>query len=352
MIIVNTPGSGARPFSPLLHADWNGFTPTDLVFPTFLFAVGNAMSFTMPRYATLGTGAVLGKIFKRTALIFLLGFLMYWFPFVREVRGGGYEFAPFSHTRVMGVLQRIALCYGIASLMIYFLPKKAVWMLSGIFLVGYWMLLYFGGDYTMLGNLGETIDRAILGDNHLYHGEGVPFDPEGLLSTFPSVVNVVVGYYAGLFVQQKGGKSYETVARLMIAGFVSLCTAYFWDLLFPINKKLWTSSFVLYTVGLDMIILGVLIYIIEIRSWNKWTYFFQVFGRNPLSIYLLSELLVTLFYMIRIGPRVSLYQAINNEFFQKVLPGAFGSLFFALSYMMLCWLVGYWMDKRKIYVRV
>src|SRR5207342_1316489 len=137
----------------------NGFTPTDLVFPTFLFAVGNAMSFTMPRYATLGTGAVLGKIFKRTALIFLLGFLMYWFPFVREVRGGGYEFAPFSHTRVMGVLQRIALCYGIASLMIYFLPKKGVWILSGIFLVGYWMLLYFGGDYTMLGNLGETIDR-------------------------------------------------------------------------------------------------------------------------------------------------------------------------------------------------
>ena len=352
MIIVNTPGSGARPFSPLLHADWNGFTPTDLVFPTFLFAVGNAMSFTMPRYATLGTGAVLGKIFKRTALIFLLGFLMYWFPFVREVRGGGYEFAPFSHTRVMGVLQRIALCYGIASLMIYFLPKKAVWILSGIFLVGYWMLLYFGGDYTMLGNLGETIDRAILGDNHLYHGEGVAFDPEGLLSTFPSVVNVVVGYYAGLFVQQKGGKSYETVARLMIAGFVSLCTAYFWDLLFPINKKLWTSSFVLYTVGLDMIILGILIYIIEIRSWNKWTYFFQVFGRNPLSIYLLSELLVTLFYMIRTGPRISLYQAINNGFYQKVLPGAFGSLFFALSYMMLCWLVGYWMDKRKIYIRV
>ena len=352
MIIVNTPGSGARPFSPLLHADWNGFTPTDLVFPTFLFAVGNAMSFTMPRYATLGTGAVLGKIFKRTALIFLLGFLMYWFPFVREVRGGGYEFAPFSHTRVMGVLQRIALCYGIASLMIYFLPKKGVWILSGIFLVGYWMLLYFGGDYTMLGNLGETIDRAILGDNHLYHGEGVAFDPEGLLSTFPSVVNVVVGYYAGLFVQQKGGKSYETVARLMIAGFVSLCTAYFWDLLFPINKKLWTSSFVLYTVGLDMIILGILIYIIEIRSWNKWTYFFQVFGRNPLSIYLLSELLVTLFYMIRTGPRISLYQAINNGFYQKVLPGAFGSLFFALSYMMLCWLVGYWMDKRKIYIRV
>jgi len=352
MIIVNTPGSGARPFSPLLHANWNGFTPTDLVFPTFLFAVGNAMSFTMPRYATLGTSAALLKIFKRTALIFLLGFLMYWFPFVREVPGGGFEFAPFSHTRVMGVLQRIALCYGIASLMIYFLPKKAVWVLSGIFLVGYWMLLYFGGDYTMLGNLGETIDRAILGDNHLYHGEGVPFDPEGLLSTFPSVVNVVVGYYAGLFVQQKGGKSYETVARLMIAGFVSLCTAYFWDLLFPINKKLWTSSFVLYTVGLDMIILGILIYIIEIRSWNKWTYFFQVFGRNPLSIYLLSELLVTVFYMIRTAPRVSLFQAINNEVYQKVLPGAFGSLFFALSYMMLCWLVGYWKDKRKIYIRV
>jgi predicted acyltransferase len=147
-------------------------------------------------------------------------------------------------------------------------------------------------------------------------------------------------------------KTYETVSKLLIAGFVCLCTAYFWDLVLPINKKLWTSSFVFYTVGLDMIMMGVLIYVIEIRSWNKWTYFFEVFGRNPLSIYLLSELLVTVFYMIRTSPRVSLFQAINNGFYQKLVPGPFGSLLFALSYVMLCWLVGFWLDKRKIYFRV
>ena len=351
MIIVNTPGSGAHPFSPLNHASWHGFTPTDLVFPTFLFVVGNAMSFSLPKYQNLGTGVVLGKILKRTAIIFLLGFLMYWFPFVREVRGGGYEFAPLDHTRVFGVLQRIALCYGIAALMIHFLPKRGVIILSGIFLIGYWALLYFGGDFSMLGNLGDVIDRVILGENHMYHGEGIAFEPEGILSTLPSVVNVVFGYYAGLFVQQKG-KTYETVSKLLIAGFVCLCTAYFWDLVLPINKKLWTSSFVFYTVGLDMIMMGVLIYVIEIRSWNKWTYFFEVFGRNPLSIYLLSELLVTVFYMIRTSPRVSLFQAINNGFYQRIFPGPFGSLLFALSYMMLCWLVGFWMDKKKIYFRV
>src|SRR4030095_6629078 len=184
-------------------------------------------------------------------------------------------------------------------------------LVSGIFLIGYWVMLYFGGDYSMLGNAGDVIDKVILGETHMYHGEGVAFEPEGILSTLPSVVNVVFGYYAGLFVQEKG-KTYETISKLLIAGFVCLCTAYFWDLVFPINKKLRTSSFVFYTVGLDMILMGVLIYVIEIRSWNKWTYFFEVFGRNPLSIYLLSELLVTLFYMIRTPPRVSLYQAINN----------------------------------------
>ncbi|PWU02013.1 MAG: DUF5009 domain-containing protein [Bacteroidetes bacterium] len=354
MIIVNTPGSGALPFSPLEHAKWHGFTPTDLVFPTFLFAVGNAMSFAMPKYKAMGTGKVLGKIFKRTFIIFLLGYLMYWFPFFREIpasRGGGYEAFPMGDTRILGVLQRIALCYCFASLMIHFLSKRTVIVLSTIFLLGYWILLYIGGDYTMTGNLGELIDKSIIGDHHLYHGEGIPFDPEGLLSTIPAIVNVIVGYYAGLFIIQKG-KTYETVSKLMIAGFCFICVAYFWDLLFPINKKLWTSSFVCYTVGLDCVILGLLIYVIEIRTWNKWTYFFEVFGKNPLFIYLLSELLVIILFLVKTDPKTNFFRWVNSNFYQKILPGAFGSLAFALSYMLICWLVGYWLDKKKIYVRV
>jgi len=351
MIIVNTPGSGAESFAPLNHARWHGFTPTDLVFPSFLFVVGNAMAFAMGRFQTMAQSDVLKKIFKRTAIIFLLGFLMYWFPFVRPTEGGGWHFAPFSHTRIFGVLQRIGLSYGIASLMIYYLPKRSVWILSGLFLLGYWALLYFGGDYTMLGNLGTYVDKWILGENHMYHGEGVAFDPEGILSTIPAVVNVVIGYYSGLFIKEKGN-TYETIARLMITGAALIAAAYFWDLVFPINKKLWTSPFVFYTCGLDLLILGSLIYVIEIMGRKKWTGFFEVFGKNPLSIYLLSELLVILLYIVQVAPGTSLFQGINNTIFQKLAPGPIGSLLFALSYMMLCWLVGYWMDKRKVYIRV
>ena len=127
MIIVNTPGSGARAFSPLEHASWHGFTPTDLVFPTFLFVVGNAMAFAMKKFTNMSSGQVIWKILKRTLIIFMLGYLMYWFPFFRQTASGAWELSPFSHTRIPGVLQRIGVCYGIAAMMIYFLPKKMVW---------------------------------------------------------------------------------------------------------------------------------------------------------------------------------------------------------------------------------
>ncbi len=186
--------------------------------------------------------------------------------------------------------------------------------------------------------------------SHLYHGEGVAFDPEGFLSTFPAIVNVTIGYLAGAFIR-KNGNNYETVARLLLAGAALVAIAYFWDLLFPINKKLWTSSFVLHTCGLDLVILGGLIYVIDILGKKKWTYFFEVFGKNPLFIYLLSEILAITFYTVTIGDK-SLFRAINDVLYQKVIPGPFGSLLFALSFMMVCWLVGYWMDKNKKYVRV
>jgi predicted acyltransferase len=351
MIIVNSPGSGAGAFSPLQHARWHGFTPTDLVFPSFLFVVGNAMSFTMPKYKQMGNAAVLAKIFKRTAIIFLLGYLMYWFPFFREAKTGGYEFSPISDTRILGVLQRIALCYCIASLLIHYLSKKAVWSVSVVFLLGYWLIMYLGGDYTLTGNAGIKLDKLILGESHMYHGEGIAFDPEGLLSTIPAIVNVIIGYYAGLFIREKG-QGFETIARLMIAGAALLCIGYFWDLLFPINKKLWTSSFVLYTCGLDLMLLGVLIYIIDIVNKKKWTRFFEVFGKNPLFIYLLSEILVIILFTVKTGPETSLYESINNVVYQKLAPGPWGSLLFALSVMFFCWVAGWWMDKRKVYVRV
>jgi predicted acyltransferase len=353
MIIVNTAGAGATPFAMLEHAKWDGFTPTDLVFPSFLFAVGNAMSFTMNRFASLDTSQVLYKIFKRSFIIFLLGFLMYWFPFFHYDQAGHVAFSPFNHTRIFGVLQRIALCYCLASLMIYFLSTRMVVIISALLLIGYWVVLLIFGDpaapLSMLGNAGLYVDKAILGDNHLYHGEGVAFDPEGILSTIPAIVNVIIGYYTGLFIQKKG-KGYETIAKLFFWGCILVLAALCWNAVLPINKKLWSSSFVLLTCGLDLLLIASLVYIIEVLSWNRWTSFFTVFGKNPLFIYLVSEVLLII--IDTIFPGLHFNRWINMLFFQVIAPGPVGSLLFALSFMLVCWLVGYFLDKRKIYVRV
>jgi predicted acyltransferase len=357
MIIVNTPGSGADPFPPLEHATWHGFTPTDLVFPSFLFAVGNAMSFSLDKYRQISNATFLTKILKRTLLIFLLGYLMYWFPFFRLDANGSIAGAPIGNTRIMGVLQRIALCYFFASLLIHYLSAKKVVIVSLVLLIGYWVLLLLFGDtsqpFSMLGNAGLYLDKFLMGNNHLYHGEGIPFDPEGWLSTIPAIVNVIIGYYAGRFIQ-KNGRGYDTLARLMLAGSLFIFVALCWSMIFPINKKLWTSSFVLLTTGIDLIILPALIYVTEIKKWNKynWPNFFLVFGRNPLFIYILSELLAVAFYMIRVTHRENLYGKINTVFFQAVAPGALGSFLFAIFYMLLCWSIGWWLNKRKIYIRV
>ncbi len=353
MIIVNTPGNGETSFSPLLHAHWHGFTPTDLVFPSFLFAVGNAMSFVMQKWAGMPQSTVLLKILKRTAIIFLLGYLMYWFPFVRW-EDGHLTVAPISNTRIFGVLQRIALCYGIASLLAYYFKPKTVAIFGVAFLLIYWALLYIFGDPSdplgMITNAGTKLDKWLMADSHLYHGEGVAFDPEGLLSTLPAIGNVIGGYLVGLFLQ-KSGKTYEALAKLLLAGCALIAIAYFWNLLFPINKKLWSSSFVLYTVGLDCVIISAVVYLIDFKNKTSWNYFFQVFGRNPLFIYLLSELGVTILYMTKVSPNESLFQWLFNSIFKHA--GMYvGSLLFAICFMLVCWLVGYWLDKKKIYVRV
>lgn len=357
MIIVNTPGSGAVPFSPLEHAAWHGFTPTDLVFPSFLFAVGNAMSFSLGKYRQISNSAYLTKVFKRAALIFLIGYLMYWFPFFHLDAAGHITGAPISNTRILGVLQRIALCYLFASLMIHYLSIRQGIITSIVLLIGYWVLLLIFGNhaqpFSMLGNAGRYFDKFIMGDNHLYHGEGIPFDPEGWLGTLPAIVNVFIGYLAGRFIQQKG-KGYETISRLMLTGTLLIFLALWWNMIFPINKKLWSSSFVLLTTGIDLLLISALIYIVEIKNLNNlnWTNFFVVFGKNPLFIYILSEILVTILYMIPIAPHQSLFNWINDIFFQVIAPGAIGSFLFAIFYMLLCWSVGWWLNKRRIYVKV
>jgi predicted acyltransferase len=354
MIIVNSPGSGAVQWAPLDHAAWIGFTPTDLVFPSFLFAVGNALSFSKKKFES--NPAFLAKIFKRSIIIFLLGYLLYWFPFMHRDQGT-WIFNPISNTRIMGVLQRIALCYLFGSLIVHYCSKKTAVIISIALLLIYWAFLLIygeaGQEYSMLGNAGTKLDILILGNAHLYHDHGGPiaFDPEGLLSTITGIVNVIGGYLAGAYIQRKG-KNYECIAKLLICGAGLIALALFWGQFFPIAKKLWTSSFVLLTIGLDLVILGILIYVIELKKIKWGSNFFLVFGRNSLAIYLLSELLLIVIQLILVKPGLSLYAWINKVFYQVVFPGALGTLMFAICFMLLCWIVGYIMDKKKIYVKI
>ncbi|NCI51764.1 DUF1624 domain-containing protein [Sediminibacterium roseum] len=351
MVIVNTPGDEAFSFAPLLHAKWNGFTPTDLVFPSFLFAVGNAMSFVSKRWMHQTNAQVLTKIFKRTAVIFLCGYLMYWFPFVKNM-DGEWIAKPFSHTRLMGVLQRIALCYCIASLLVYFFKTRVVVFIGIALLLLYWLIAVLFGDaadpFGMTTNAGYKFDYWLIGENHLYHGEGIAFDPEGLLSTMPAVVNVLGGYFVGLHLQ-KTNKSYEGLTKLLLTGFALIAIAYFWNFLFPINKKLWTSSFVLHTVGLDCMILGAIVFLIDRKPTARWPRFFEIAGKNPLAIYLFSELLAHGLEAIPVGETNSLNWVYTNSF--MYLPDYWNSLLFAIAFMLVCWALGYWMDKKKIYWR-
>jgi predicted acyltransferase len=356
MMIVNNPGTDVS-FSPLEHASWFGFTPTDLVFPSFLFAMGNAMSFSMKKFAGQSNTSVIWKILKRSLLIFLVAYCLEWLGSVHHDPAGGWSIGSFSHMRILGVLPRIALCYFFAALMIHFIRSiRTIIIISILLLIGYWIILLIFGDphdpYGMLTNAGTYLDKWVMGDNHLYHGEGVAFDPEGILSTLPAIVNVICGYYAGKFIQEKG-KTYETISKLLLFGFVFIFLALCWNMSFPIGKKLWTSSFVLLTVGIDLVLISALVYLVEMRPANKgsWTAFFATFGKNPLAIYIFGDFfgaVVGWFYI----SKMNFNDMMSIKVFQVIAPGAMGSLLFAIYYMLVCWLFGKILEKRKIYIRV
>lgn len=350
MIVVNTPGDWGNVFAPLLHAQWHGFTPTDLVFPSFMFAVGNALAFVLGKWQERPFSQFVSKVLRRTFIIFLLGYTMYWFPFVKWVDGGGVAFIPFKDTRILGVLQRIALGYMAAAFLVYFLKPRQIWAVGAAFLLIYWAIMYAFGDYSLENNAVRKLDLFLFGPSHLYAGDGIPFDPEGLLSTLPSIVNVLAGFLLGNFLV-KEEITYEKVAKILMMGAVLTFLALAWDILFPINKKLWTSSFVLYTTGLDLTILALIIYTTDFLK-PSWNYeFFQKFGRNPLFIFLISEYLVIIAAFLRVNPKTSLYGFIYQNAFAWMGP-KIGSLAFALAFMMLCWAVAWWLDKRKIYIKV
>jgi predicted acyltransferase len=365
MILVNNPGSWGHIYAPFKHATWHGCTPTDLVFPFFLFAVGNAMAFVMDRFRERGNALFWRKVVKRTILIFAIGFFLNWNPFF-QWKDNVLVFKDWETIRIFGVLQRIALCYFFASLIVYYCKLRSTLIISGILLLGYWLLCYLlgtdGDPYSLTGYFGTGVDKAVLGANHMYKGEGVAFDPEGLTSTMAAIVQVVFGYYAGKYIKEKG-KTWEMLSHVFIAGAILVFVGLFWNMAFPINKKIWTSSFVLYTVGIALMVLGSLIYLIEFKNAaGKWSRFFDVFGKNPLFIFFLSGFLPRLQGLIRWVDHVDeqgkpVYITSLSWFYEYVCKPLsanlkFGSLVFALSLVAFYWLIGYVLDRKKMYIKV
>lgn len=436
MILVNNPGSWGHIFSPLDHAEWHGCTPTDLVFPFFLFAVGNAMAFVIPKLQQAGDAVFWRKVLKRFVLIFLIGLFLNWSPFVIRQNDHlvfkGWTWLGTEGMRhgirVLGVLQRIAICYLFTSIIVYYTGLKGSLYIGALILLAYWALCFSFGSatdpYSLKGYFGTEVDIQLFGDLHMYHDEGVAFDPEGLASTLPAIVQVIFGYAAGLYIRKKG-KAYEMLSHLFVAGALMVFAGFAWDLLFPINKKIWSSSYVVYTTGLALTVIGVVIYTLEFRNmndWrlqdkaykmvkssilgiaallagiyvvihfrheplfttnrllqfsllaliiyfllaviflNRWSNFFNVFGKNPLFIFVLSGFLPRMLGLIRIPNGVTTDGKSNfltafgwwYEFVCKPLSGnlKMGSLIYAISMILFFWGVAWWMNKRRIYVKV
>ena len=365
MILVNNPGSWDYLYSPLDHAPWHGCTPTDLVFPFFLFAVGNAMAFVMPRFEKEGTAYMLKKVCKRTILIFLIGLFLNWCPFVKW-DGEALIGKPWELVRIMGVLQRIALCYFSASLIVYFLKVSGAYVVGCVLLLLYWFVtLYYGNPqdpYSLNGFFGTAIDTKILGVTHLYKCEGIPFDPEGLASLPAAIVQVIFGYLIGQYIQTKG-KTYDMLTNLFVAGCILVLAGYCWDYVFPITKKTWTSSYTVYTTGLATLTLSILIYWIEFKEVRAgWSRFFDVFGKNPLFIFVLSGFLPRVLGLLRwtdhldeAGKKV--YTTPFNWFYLHICKNIatdlrIGSLVYALCMIAFYWTIVYFLDKKKIYIKV
>lgn len=348
MIIVNMSLSEELAYRQLLHSAWHGFTLTDWVFPTFLFVVGASLGLTVDKFIGLSNTQTVTKILRRGLLIFVCGFVVSNFPFFRIIDG---TIVPIqiADLRILGVLQRIGICYSIAAIIVHYWKIRGAIIYVPTALLAYWWIMASFGDLTIEGNAALKIDATMLGASHLYKGEGIPFDPEGILGTLPSVVNVLAGFMATWFLRL-GPIDLRQVGKLIVAGAAMIALALVWHNWFPINKKIWTSSYVLLTVGIDLIVLSALVYIIEIKGNKFGTYYFEVLGKNTLAIYILAELAMGVFWTIPMGD-ASLMNWIYDVGFAPI-GGKLSGLIYAIAFMQTCWFIAFLMDKRKIYIRL
>lgn len=353
MVLVNNPGTWSAIYPPLKHADWHGWTPTDFVFPFFLFIVGIAIPLALGKRVEQGgiTGDVYFKIFRRAALIFLLGLFLSGFPFFE-----------LSTLRIPGVLQRIAVCYLIVSLLFLHLSWKKQAIAAVVLLFVYWALMTLipvpGCVVTTIDdkacNLAAYIDLAVFGPNHIWRSAKV-YDPEGILSTIPAISTTIAGVLTGLWLRTKRS-DIEKVAAMFFFGVVLTALGWCWHFWFPINKPLWTSSYVLYTAGLALCFLAFCYWLIDIKGYKAWAKPFVIFGVNALALFVFSGLLGRILGVIKLtgaeGKEITLQKYIFDSIFLPLASPINASLLYAVCFI-LYWLILMWiLYRNKIFIKV
>ncbi len=367
MIMVNNPGSWSYVYAPLGHAPWHGLTPTDLVFPFFMFIMGISTYISLRKFNFEFDKATLFKIIKRTVVIFLIGLGLGWLSLsihtYNNLSAEGLPFfdrliksiSNFENIRILGVMQRLALTYGITAIIAILVKHKYIPYIIVATLIGYFLLLLFGNGFEFSEqNIIAVFDRAILGANHMYTDSGVKLDPEGLLSTIPAVCHVMIGFCCGGLLLNTQD-NYEKINRLFILGAILTFLGFLLSYGCPINKKIWSPTFVLATCGLASTLLALLIWIIDIKGHKKWSVFFESFGVNPLFIYVAAGVLSILLGGILIpydGATISIKAFIYKVCLQPYLGDYFGSFIFALLFVALNWVIGNILYKKKIYIKI
>ena len=351
MVLVNNPGSWATIYWPLAHAEWHGWTPTDLVFPFFLFIVGVAIPLAFGRRREEGgTQRDLHlKVIRRSLIIFALGLFLNGFPYFR-----------LATIRIPGVLQRIAICYFIASLIFLKTRLRTQLIITAALLILYCVLMNyisapgFGpGDLSKEGSLASFIDRVLLG-RHIW-SQGKVYDPEGLLSTIPAIATTLLGILTGQWLRAERD-AYEKVAGLFVAGATCVMLGWAWNPFFPINKALWTSSYVFFTGGLALQLLALCYWVVDIKNYRRWAWPFVVFGVNAIALFVGTGLMAKLMGLIKVplgdGTRVSLQGWIYRGAFASWLPPYRASLAYAICFILL-WLFLMWLlYRKKIFIKV
>jgi predicted acyltransferase len=361
MVLVNNPGTWNSIYSPLEHAEWNGWTPTDLIFPYFLFIVGVSITLALGRRVEekgIGADTYL-KIVRRSALIFLLGIFLAAFPFYDLAKG---MWVDLSMLRIPGVLQRIAVCYLITAIIFVNTNWKQQAIIAAVLLFLYWALMTLiavpGCEITTFNdkacNLAAYLDRVILTEAHMWKSSKV-FDPEGILSTMGAVATTLAGVLCGHWLKTKRD-DLDKVSGLFFFGVVLTAIGWGWHLLFPINKSLWTSSYVVFTAGTALCLLGFCYWLIDIKGYTKWTKPFVIFGVNALALFVGSGLMARLLGLIKVpgsdGNYISLQKFIFDNFYLSIASPINASLLYAISFI-LVWLFLMWLLYRnKIYIKV